>query len=299
MKNVFQIFTLLLVVVGAAGCKKDQDNINKPLIYTVQDYDKIELDGNVKLRIVGESSDYTGNTLRITSGAETADWVELESIGRVLYIRVDDNVQLEDGLTLTLVTRNAFIIDEIRLQSGHHSVINGSIFQNELNVVTEGNSTLHLSGFRVNELICRSEADSKITLNSYFQTFTSFQEYSENRVVQLNSNTLLVDGTYMVHGDAVTLTNGMWRVDGNNIIYQYRINQCNFKTEGSSGIYAANAPSKNIEIQLEGSSEAEVWSFDNITGKGEGTSRLYYVNQVGLNIAAFIIQGDAQILQLP
>lgn len=295
MKTITKIVAPLAIAALLAGCAKEE--ANKPTVYSVQSYERVEVDGNAKVMFVEENSTYMRNNVYISAGTHHAEKVSVESMGGVLYINVDDDVRFEDGLVFTMVREDH--VDEIRLTGGHHAVFDGPFDVDLLDVETGGNSTLVLSGLRVGRLNCRTTGSSDVTVSTYAEAHVGPVIYPETRVVKIDDRTILVDGVYIVYGDAVVLDNGSWTVQGNNIIYQYRIGMCDFETVGSSNIHAANALTVDANLRLVGSSQAEIFAFNDIKGEGKGTSELYYVNVPGVNTSGYSMVGSAEIIPMP
>lgn len=294
MKKSNAILAVAAAAVVLAGCKKD--DVNKPQSYTVESFDKVEVTGNAKVMFVEEDAEHVENTLHVTSSAETANWIEVKSEDRTLSIVVDEQVHLHDGLTITVVKGS---LDEITLEGGDEAEFSLPDERESLTVVTKGQSKLHLTDLRVDRLDFRTTGGSEIMADTYLETHTEAQTYADSRVEQLNDNTLLIDGRYIVYGDAITMTDGLWTVEGSPVTYQYLISESSFSTVGNSSIDAMHAPTRNANVELTGTSEARIWAFGNITGSAVGTSALYYVNEEGVNISSFELAGSAQILPLP
>lgn len=291
MKTLCKIFVPLFMLTLLFGCKKEEF---APTEYAVSSFNKVEVDGDARIIFVEEDPQFGQNTVQVVSGPETAKWVQVESSGGELSLKVEKGIRQSDGLVLRVVRSN---LDEIRLTGGHEAEFVG-ITQPELNVVTAGHSSLTLTDLQVNHLICETKGSSEVSLSTFSETFTTNQIYSGTVVVQVDNQTLLVDNSFIVSGDSVVLVNGDWTVYGSAITSQYLMEQCDFRTVGTTNIDAVNAPAIHVNMDQEGDSQSEVWATDLLSGHGSGTSVLYYVDDNNLDISGYTLSGSAQIIPM-
>lgn len=267
--------------------------------FEVSEFTKVSVGGQIQVYFDNESSVLNGETtfyVKIDSDSEQRTAINVTSEGGTLTITADENeIVLTDGVKIYL---SSLDLTEIRLESDQVAEFYGMFNQDELSVVTEANSKLYLYDTQVKNLTCRTEGESEFVLTTYSENLDGDQTYEEARGVQISETSLLVDNSFIVTGESVVLENGTWTVTS-EVSSQYQMTHCDFITQGNTNIDAQGAACKNVNIKLEGSSEAKVWAFENITGKGEGESRLFYTIVEGLNINGFATSGNAQIIPLP
>jgi hypothetical protein len=302
MKKILSLTAIAIILLLSSSCSKD-DDAKLPMEFTVPDYSGVSVDGEVKVLFDRQSSSLKSGstynndefTIKIKSNAGQRNSINVNSEGGVLIITAEDDIVLSDSVTIELLTSE---LDEIRLESDQEAIFEG-IDQEVLTVVTEARSRLYLWDIMVDNLTCRTEGESEFILTTLSESYTDNQSFEESRGVMVDENTLLVDDSYFVVGDSIKLENDMWIVYGDNVSSLFHIINCDFVTEGETYIDAGDAATLNVNINLEGESEATVWALESISGKGEGNSQLFYVNVNGLDISGFITEGNAQIIPLP
>lgn len=222
--------------------------------------------------------------------------INVVSDAGILYITASDNLRIEDDVVIELNNDEIF---EIKLESDQKAVFEGAFEEEELHVKTEANSELTLSGIFVERLISKQEGESILNISSETQEIEGPVTFPEDGGALLNDTTLLVNESYYVYGDSIKLElieeDSLWVVYGDTVEIQAELAYCEFKTEGNTFINAENARIRDIYIKLEGSSEAKVWATDRLSGKGEGSSTLYYKENP---IIEFNTSGGAKILPL-
>lgn len=297
MKNLFKsaIIACTFLMVSCSDDDSNSPQSSNPSNFTVDSYSKVDVDGQLKVEFnQGASRLANAYTVNIIGTPQQVANINVNSSNAVLYIS-SSNIQLTDGVVVQLWTAD---LEEIRLNSNQTATFWG-ITDDELDVVTGGNSTLNLFNIRVANLTCRTQGGSELNVNTWHEDFTTPQTFTEIQGVQINETTLLVDGDHLVIGESVALENGNWTVLGNTITKYFRISFADYITQGNTNVDARFAPTQNININLQGTSEASVWSLNAITGTGQGNSRLFYRPVVGLDVSGFSTQGSAEITPLP
>lgn len=298
MKRLSTLIFISIIFL-AASCSKDEGDM-MPMEFNVDSYSNVSVDGQVKVIFNNENKlSKTGSTefdVVIKSTSEQRKNIVIVSEDGVLKISVADGIVLEDNIEIALNTNEQ--VNEIKLESEQKAEFIGVFDQEALTVVTEAKSELSLVGARVNNLTTVTQGESLFTLSSWSDVIYGDIIFEENSAVLLNDSTLLADNSIFI-GDIVEFdeVNNEWIVYGegeNEEIEQYFVfDSCDFKTEGNTRIYAENAVIKNVNIKLEGSSEAKVWAIDYISGFGKGESTLDYFGNP--DISNFITEGSAQI----
>jgi len=292
---------LSLLVLFATSCSKDDDNINNdssgnPMTFTVDPYSKVEVNGQVKLRFENSAnkaanSDYE---VHIIATEPQREHIDIVSENGLLTIHTDDQIALDDSV---IVVIHPQVIDEITLRSDQVAVFEGKIDQEELHVTTMAKSELYLERFRVGYLFSEQKGQSKLHLDNLVDVYAEEHEYPEENSFLINDTTLMVDNDFIVTGDSVILSDddpAVYTAYGDQIRKYYLIDHVSIDTKGTSEVYAFHAPVYNLDIELVGSSHAEVWAIDRITGRGVGSSELYYRGSP--DISAFELKGTAQII---
>jgi hypothetical protein len=300
LKEHFFLAVCLILVLSS--CKKDDDSAIPPPLqteFTVDPYTNFSLAGDVsvKFKNVDQTQLKAGSEflVKIYGTEEQRNAITVVSSNGTLRITADDWIVLGDSVRIELSTPD---LVEIRLESNQQAVFWG-IEQDDLTVVTEANSQLSLLESKIGNLTSVQEGESILNLTNFSDILGIDTVYPQNQGVLLNDTTLLVDNTYLITGDSITLSEVepfSWTVYGDAVRERFMITYCDFKTEGSTTIHAVEAPTWEVNIKLEASSHAEVWAVDRITGKGEGSSVLYYRGDP--DISGFITEGGAQIIPL-
>ncbi|PHN03718.1 GIN domain-containing protein [Flavilitoribacter nigricans] len=294
MKSSYLLFVIGTILFLGSGCD-NADDFMLPMEFAVEPYSKIKIDGQVKIffnKETGPDEYY----VEITSTEEQRKDITIVNEDGVLTITVGEDVVFEDEVTINL---NALEIDEIRLQSNQKAELIGFFDQENLRVVTEGFSELKLACLRVDNLVSVQEAESTFHLENWFEVIEEALIIPEENAVMVNDTTLLVDDSSLIIGESIALEGTgplNWTVYGDFIKRYYFISQADFKTEGKTYLNALFAPVVDLNIKLEGTSEAMVWAIDRLSGKGEGESLLWYRGDPDLS--EFRTQGAAQVLPM-
>ncbi|WP_057935602.1 GIN domain-containing protein [Algoriphagus resistens] len=316
MKKILNLAVFFASLVIAACNHDDENGPELPMEFTVDSYESVSVDGQLKVvfhrleipsqQSVSLKSDTA--SVRTTSSTSTGEFkvkiksdplqrrsLQVKSEGGVLFIIAENNIMLSDSITVELYSDE---LNEIRLESDQIAEFRGVFDQESLNVVTEARSKLGLYDFRVDYLTCKTEGESEVTLSTYTEGMGEDPSFEESTGVLINDQTLLVNNSIYVRGDSVRLEGELWIVYGNDVSSYFEMELCDLKTEGETIIDAIDAASRNVNIKLEGNSEARIWATESITGKGEGASKLYYINVTGLDNSGFVMEGSAQIIAL-
>lgn len=310
MKRIITLALIASILVFASCEKEDLNGGNDlPMEFAVESYSNVSVDGDLEVVFnqgdlsrsastssVKQSSSNAGNfSVKIYATPEQREKIKITSENGVLYINSGDGIQLSDGVIVELFAQD---LVEIRLESNQIADFIG-IKEHDLTVVTEANSKLRLLDIQVDHLIAKTEGESELTVTTFSEDFNTSQTFDEERGLLIDDQTLLVDNLYIYRGSDISLTDGVWSVGGEDIFSNFRILTLDFKTEGETTIDASYAVSQTVDIKLEGQSTAAVWALDRITGKGEGSSHLYFRPVGGLNLSGFTTQGEAQVSPLP
>lgn len=309
MKRILNLAIVAIFFVFTSCEKDDMNEGNLPMEFAVDSYSNVSVDGNLEVVFNQEdsnrsssssstkqSSTNTGNfTVKIYATPDQREKIQITSENGILYIRSEDGIQLSDGVIVELFARD---LVEIRLESDQVADFIGLI-EHDLTVVTEAKSKLRLLDIQVDHLTAKTEGESELTVTTFSEDFSTTQTFDEERGMLIDDNTLLVDNRYIFRGSDISLADGVWSVGGENVFSNFRILDLDFKTEGETRIDASYAVSETVDINLEGQSTAAVWALDRITGKGEGSSHLYYRPVGGLDLSGFTTQGEAQVSPLP
>lgn len=313
MKGILNL-TIVVMTLVFASCEKDdisdEEKSDLPMEFTVNSYSDVSIDGDMEVHFSQEAF-HTSSSIKVTSKQslseqgeftvkiyatpEQREKIQITSENGILYISSEDGIRLEDGVIIELFAQD---LEEIRLVSNQIADFIG-ITERDLVVVTEANSKLRLQDIRVDHLIAKTEAESELTITTFSEDFTEDQIFDEERGVLVDENTLLIDNTYIYSGDNISLDEGEWTVEGENLFSNFRILSTDYRTEGETQIDASYAVSEAVNINLEGQSQASFWALNRITGKGEGSSHLYYRPVGGLDLTGFTTEGEAQVIPLP
>lgn len=313
MKRILKLAVMAITIV-LASCEKDDVDVDErndlPMEFTVDGYSDVSVDGELEVlfnqdtsnrssstnSITKQSSSNPGDfTVKIYATPEQREKIQITSENGILYISSEDGIQLSDGVIVELFAQD---LEEIRLESNQEADFIG-IIERDLVVVTEANSKLRLLDIQVDHLIAKTEGESELTVTTFSEDFDTDQTFNEERGFLIDENTLLIDNIFVYRGENVSLDDGTWTVGGEDIFSNFRILTTDYKTEGETHIDASFAVSETVDINLEGNSQAAVWALDRITGKGEGSSHLYYRPVGGLDISGFITEGESQVSPLP
>lgn len=316
-KHLHLLALALGIVFLGTSCDLTEDNqADFPSELTVATFSDVAVRGQVKVTFLEENaansdlnnpgsnsaSFRTVSTTRslandvkikINANSDLRSAVKVYSEGGTLIIDADDRILLSDGVTIEVYNDQ---ITEIRLERDEIAEIYGHFDQEFLSIVTEANSKLSLFGFRVDHLTCKTEGESQVVLDSSTDELKNELSIAESRGVLINSKILLVDGSIFYQGDSVVLKDGFWVISGTKITSYFESEYIDFVTEGKTTIDAIKAPARLIDIKLEGESQASVWATRGLSGKAEGSSKLYYANVPGLNLSNFRIEGGAVLI---
>lgn len=304
MKNYLFVLVVLMAAVLFNSCQEDIVTDQQPDEFSVDAFQNVSVDGRMKVVFNNQStnlksavtSGQSGNKVSITARGDLRNSVKVRSEGGTLTVSADDDVDLSDSVQVEIWTGD---LDEIRLEADQEAIFIGNINQEELRVVTEARSKLTLLGVEVDRLLCKTEGESEFVIATNAEGYDGTRSYDESRGALVDDFTLLVDSTFIVTGDSIKLADEKWVVYGRTVAENFRMTYCEFKTEGHTLIDAQNAPAKDIIINLEGSSEALIWATETLTGKGEGSSVLYFRATDGLDLSNFITEGNAQVVPIP
>ncbi|MEN8194162.1 MAG: DUF2807 domain-containing protein [Bacteroidota bacterium] len=299
MKTYILSIVFGFVLLGI-GCDSTETEELLPRDFTVDAYSKVSVDGQVQVIFnkgnqLAKTTD-SGFRVVIKSSDEQLKSITVKSENGELSISAGNNIVLEDDVIIELTTSE---LDEIKLESDQKAVFVGTFDQEELSVVTEASSELSLLGVKINRLYSVQQGESSFNLSTWSEMIDGEPSYAEDRGILLNDTTLLVDNSIIVVGDSIKLGDTEpieWIVYGEDVREYFQIDYCDFKTEGNTTINADTAPIKEINIKLEGTSQARIWAIDKITGKGEGSSILYYLGDP--DYSGFVTQGGAQIISI-
>lgn len=308
MKRIINLALVASILVFTSCEKEDMNEGNDlPMEFAVESYSNVSVDGDLEVvfnqedlnrssSYIKQASSNAGNfSVKIYATPEQREKIKITSENGVLYITSEDGIQLSDGVIVELFAQD---LVEIRLESNQIADFIG-LKEHDLTVVTEANSKLRLLDIQVDHLIAKTEGESELTVTTFSENFNTSQTFDEERGLLIDDQTLLVDNLYIYRGSDISLTDGVWSVGGEDIFSNFRILTLDFKTEGETTIDASYAVSQTVDIKLEGQSTAAVWALDRITGKGEGSSHLYFRPVGGLNLSGFTTQGEAQVSPLP
>ncbi|QZT38829.1 DUF2807 domain-containing protein [Halosquirtibacter xylanolyticus] len=277
------------------SCSSDNDT-TPDTTYYVADYQNILVDGPLNIDFVnGNQKKSSTSTYKVMVEAPDNLKAEVSVVSKdgTLTLKASKEISLKDQIHITVST--PVNISEIKLKSDQTAVFDGELKQPGLIVVTEGHSSLTLKNIEVANLMCKTKGGSELTITTYSEVLTEPQTFSSQRGTRVNETTLLVDNRYTYVGTSVTLEDGSWKVEGDKIYVTYFMNQCLFEADGSTTIDAIAAQSRVVDIQLNGTSSANVYAIEKITGQGKGSSTLYYKDIAGVDITNFITQGAAQV----
>lgn len=289
-------FVLVAITLIWSACENKDVDPRQGNSFEVNPYSKVTVAGNVKVAVNENPSEASSEYLiTIKSNDDQLDEITVTSEGDVLYISAS-NLRIEDDVIVEL---NNDEIYEIKLEADQTAVFEGDLGVDELQVKTEANSELTLSGIYVDRLFSKQEGESTLNLSSATSEVEGPVTYPEEDGKKLNDTTLLVNDDQYVYGDSVKFElieeDSVWVVYGDTVDVEYEIPYCEFKTEGNTYIDAEYAKVRELNIKLEGSSEAKVWVNEILSGKGEGSSALYYKGDPNID---FITEGGAKILPI-
>ena len=301
MKNYWFILVFVFGIAIMNGCMKEDVIYPNGTELEVESFENVSVNGQVKVIFNNQSTNLkfgqiaNSNDFRVNVNAagDLKDHVQINSQGGLLTITADEDVDISDSVEVEIWSAE---LDEIRLENDQVAEFFGNFNQEELTVVTEARSKLSLFGVQVDKLYCKTEGQSEFVLTTSAEIFEGTQSYEEPRGIQIDEFTLLVDSSFVVVGDSIKLEDEMWIVYGDEIFETFEMAYCDFKTEGETFIDAQDATAQSVNINLEGQSEAMVWATKMITGKGEGSSILYFRNVEGVDLGGFITEGSAEIL---
>lgn len=288
------IFSLAFFIVSCDEDDKDNAKPENQSTLTVESYSKLNVDG--QLKIIFNQADLKNTNeylVEIVATEEQRQHIHINSDDGVLHIRADEEIYLEDTATVILETP---LIEEIRLENDQVAVFEGEFNQEELSVVTEANSELYLYGIRVDNLFSKQEGESIFYVSTWSDEFEEERIYPAENTLVISDNVIMINHEFLVIGDNIVLSNDEteYIVSGDIVREHFLIDYADFKTEGNTDIHAFNAAVYDLNIKLEGNSEAEVWAINKITGKAEGSSVIYYRGTP--DVADFELEGEAQII---
>ncbi|WP_258104989.1 DUF2807 domain-containing protein [Marinoscillum sp. MHG1-6] len=297
MKKLIRL-AVAFAALAFTACQ-EKEEASKPMEMSVEPFTDVHVAGNFKVEFVKANTQKNirvsaTHYVKIYSSHEQRDHITINSIDGILRISSDNHIQLADSVVVKITSAN---INEVRLKRNQQSIFNGLFNQSELKIVAEEKSQLSLFNLKVDHLVCKAEDNSSIILATFQNHINGVQSYEIERGVALNDSTLIVDDAFMLVGDSVGADqNGeFWIVYGDVTHSSFKMQQCDFMTQGRTRIDASKALSEVVNINLEGSSQASVYATKSINGNGEGTSVLYYNDLESLNTADFSTLGDAQL----
>ncbi len=287
-----KLLGFLVALLPLTSCEKE-DNTNGDTneVIIVDPYKKVSVNGEARVVYVHSTSEHS---VKINATSGQRNNIIVRNNGETLEI-VCNGIKINDGVVITIT---GGYVSEIKLEANQTAIFDGVFNPTNLEVKTEGGSELTLLNTATRNIISKQEGESVLNLSSLATPIPGPALYPENDVVVLDNKTIVVNNEFVVVGDSVVLntsTPAEYRVHGNDLHEYYLIDNVDFKTEGNSTINAREAAIWDVQIKLEGSSQAYVWALNSINGKGEGSSVLTYRgNPI---ISGFIIEGGAQIIQ--
>ncbi|GJM61382.1 GIN domain-containing protein [Persicobacter diffluens] len=281
----------LLVAASLFSCSKDDDPTNDNNLITVAQYENVKIGGALTITA---STEGAANELRINAPENLASKVNATVVDGELYITADASVSLEDNVSIEIYPPS---IGRIVLERDQHAVYHG-LLSEDLEIVTEAESQLELYGTVADNVSARLEGASYLILDSHLETIADSADYYVSNVELVDEKTLLLDGRYLIAGEEIVLFEvadgeDFFRVYGDDINTYWQLRSVDYITQGSTELEAIEAPSSNVNIKLEGSSQASVWAMDQLSGKGEGSSILYYFGDPSID---YRIEGGAQLI---
>jgi hypothetical protein len=296
MKLSYKFYTFFLFCL-AVSCKKDKEEPTvSPApdngIVKVKNFNKVDIDGNIYLN-VHYTPQSTGEVKIVSEKYRTS--VKVESLNGELIINADENLPLSSQI---IVDISVPTLVGLRLENNQQSVITWDTDLNiqSVEIVTEASSELEIRNFKAANFSSRQETGSLLTISG--GTVISTPSVFSGDIIEIDKNTIVVDNKILVKGDKIESNQSgspaSYTVYGNAVSYPF-INSGMFTAEGNARLSAENFPVKNLDIKLSGNSNAKVWCYNFLTGKGEGNSLLSYKGTPAVN---YSVSDNAAIHQL-
>lgn len=299
--------------MALAACKDDDNEQVFPneRDFTVEDYSQIQIGASVTV-VNNVQGSGTGNGRMAGSGnpglitvkgnPQLIAGITIEVIDGVVYIRASDDIDLEDSINVEFNTAD---IGVIKLEANQHATVyweaKETILEN-LEVVTEANSTLEFFGLKATNVSIKQEAESHVLLTTGGIIDLDSIVIEAEWVEIVSDTTALIEDHYWYTFDEVELyvdstdnNKEYYIIKGTEIEIAFIIDNVDVKTEATTSFDAADAAVANMNIKLEGESEARVWVLDYLSGIGQGESRLYYRGNPQVN---FKVEGGAEVIPL-
>jgi hypothetical protein len=288
------LYILPLAILGIACDDSDEFASNEKTM-AVGSFNAIDVDGNAVVRF--DPTLRSTETIVIKGNPDHVGNLDVEVANGILMIRSSDNVQLSDSLT---IIANPSSLIGIILEADQSAVVywdgDHDHLLNSLSIKTEANSMLGLFNIRASHIDIKQEAQSKVELESWY-----WQEFDTLAILKTTA-VLIDDDSYLVDDNYVIVFESVREVEKDGQIYLvfdgpksqrfFIVPNVMAKLEATSELVADEMPIRNLDIKLEGESNASVWVTEKIAGKGEGKSRLVYKGTPAIN---YITQGEATI----
>ena len=292
-----------------ASCDDNEQALPNQKEFTVGDYDQIHIGTNVtvvnNVQASGSNNGRTtgnGNPAIVTvkGNPQLISGITIEVIDGIIYIRSTQEVSLEDSIKVEFNTADIGII---KLEADQHATVyweaEETIIEN-LEIRTEANSQLDFFGLKANNVSVKQEAQSRVLLTSGGETGLDSIAFEKEWVEVISDTSALIDEYYWYTFSEIELyvdpsdSKEYYIIKGDLIRVAFVIDQVQVKTEATSSFDAVDVAVANMDIRLEGESEARVWVLDHLSGTGKGESTLYYKGDPQID---FTVEGGAEIIQ--
>lgn len=308
-----KLIYMAVCIVALAACNDDDNGQVRPneRDFTVEDYNQIRIGTGVTVinQVQGSGA---GNGRMTSSGnpglitvkgnPQLISGITIEVIDGVVYIRASNEIELEDSVKVEFNTAD---VSTITLEANQHATVyweaEETILEN-LEIKTEANSTLEFFGLKATNVSVKQEAESQVLLTSGGVIDLDSVVLEAEWVEVVTENTALIDDHYLYTFDHIELyvdeednNKEYYIITGVEIWVAFIIDNVEVRTEATTSFNAVDAAVANMDIKLEGESEATVWVLDALHGTGQGSSKLYYRGDPQIN---FTVEGSAEIIPL-
>lgn len=215
-----------------------------------------------------------------------------------LLIRSDRPLNLADSLIIRINPNN---LTDFILKAEQDAILQwkNNTEYDFLRIKTEANSQVEIINLLARQVDIQQEAESKVKLNSYTSYPADSIKIRRENAFQIDDKTFYIEELGVVVVDSYKeLEEGgslFYVLQGERIGIYTIIPNMMAKLEATSSLSTEEAPVGNLDIYLEGESEATVWVLERISGKGEGKSKLIIKGNPAID---YTTEGEAIIQQL-
>jgi hypothetical protein len=297
MKNLRAFLLIPTIVLVFSSC---DENDGSPLKnqFKVSDYSAIQIGGNAVVEArAGSPGD---KTIVIEGNPDLVSQFQVQVVSRVLHIKATQRVRMGDRIKVIIPvsTLHSITLERDQEAEVYWDEEDATTILDHVEIKTEANSKLALSGLKIRSLAIQQEAQSEVYLNSLSQTGGELKVVKDE-VRFVNDTTVVVNNETLWYFQTSSLIQEegveYYIFSGDRTRSFYIVNDVNAVLEATSQMLASECAVNHFDIKLEGTSTADIWVLGSLSGKGEGQSRLYYHGDPALT---YTTEGGAQIIGL-